>query len=125
MQIKIDEFDIKRDILFNLFSDPFLKDNGILTKENINWTNSYLDEKIKECRNEKNQWPESLDYFDLLEGETYYLLSGFNHPLFKVVSKSPSGFNNKMPYYEIKYVKTNCVMDNIPYVFDFIFCKIY
>ena len=47
-----------------------------------------------------------LCYFDLEEGKTYYLSSGYLNSTFKVISKSESQYEG-IPYYVAKYVKTS------------------
>lgn len=100
----MDKFDTHREQLFNLIFNSS-KDSSYKPseEEKTNFTNDYLDNRIKDCRDEKIRHPESLSFFDLEEGEAYYLLSGLNHPSFKVVEKLPSQYEG-LPYYQVKYI---------------------
>ncbi len=106
----MNHFEIYRPSLFQLYSNSITsseQSKHLSQQELESLVNKSLDNRIKDY-NEELTWKnmkDSVSFFDLVEGEIYYLLSGFNHYYFKVVEKSPSQYEG-LPYYQVKIVKT-------------------
>lgn len=100
----MDVFEINRTHLFDLISksskDGFKENES----EHEAFVNNYLNKSIKQCDDDKRRHPDSVGYFDLVEGEVYYHLSGLSHDIFKVVSKVKSQYEG-IPYYQVRTMK--------------------
>lgn len=108
-----DVFDIHYNELYNLTFDTIYKinidhiDNEIIDLDRIKKSaKNNLDKDIYQCRRELSWYPNSKSYFELEEGKIYYLLSGFNHFYFKIITKSRSQYNG-IPYYTCKLRNNN------------------
>lgn len=106
-------FEKNRHHLFDLISKSSKEGYAAAGKldEHEDFVNKHLDESIKRCHDDMLRFPNSVSYFDLVEGEVYYQLSGFWHSIFKVVLKTESQYEG-VPYYKVLLMeKHNCPLN--------------
>lgn len=106
-------FETNRHHLFDLISkstkEAFVAAGKL--HEHQDFVDKHLDKRIKDCHDDMLRFPDSVSYFDFVEGEVYYQLSGFCHNTFKVVSKTESQYEG-LPYYKVIIMKThNCALN--------------
>lgn len=106
-------FEKNRHHLFDLISKSSKEGFAAAGKldEHEDFLNNHLDKSIKSCHDDMLRFPDSVSYFDLVEGEVYYQLSGLWHNIFKVVSKQKSQYEG-VPYYKVLNMKKhNCALN--------------